>query len=353
VPELRQDIITGRWVALATERARRPDSFTQAQKESVPANAVCPFCAGHEQMTPPEVLSYRADASAPDAPGWSVRVVPNLYAAFKLEESGQQPADGLFPLRDAFGACEVIISSPDHAASTPLLPQAQVEQMVRAYRDRLAHHAKSSKLEYGLVLYNHGRSAGASLEHPHSQLYAITFVPPAVREELAGAQRFWQSHGVCAFCRLVEEEARAGERVVLATEDFLVFAPYASRVPFETWIVPRRHGAHFLQAEGSQLAGLADALRRTLLKLYQGLNDPPYNFFLHTAPLTGIGGRAGREGEGEPQPSQLLTGDPDASYHWHIEILPKLSIWAGFELGTGVIINVAKPEDTAAFLRAV
>ncbi len=331
MPQLRQDIVTGRWVAVATERARRPDSFTQAAKEAVAANTVCPFCTGNEHMTPPEVLSYRSNSSTPDTPGWSLRVVPNLYAAFKLELEGQDRVNGLFPVRDAVGACEVLISSPDHAAATPQLPLPQVEQMVRAYRQRMAYHAQNRNLEYVLVLYNHGRPAGASLEHPHSQLYAVAVVPPTVQEELLGARRFWQSHGVCAFCRLVEEEERAGERVVLANDRFLVYTPYASRTPFETWIVPRRHRAPFLDIDPEEQGALAVALRTTLGRLQTGLNDPPYNFYIHTAPL---------------------KSDCEAFYHWHLEILPKLSVWAGFELGTGIMINVARPEDAAAFLRS-
>ncbi len=331
MPQLRQDIITGRWVAVATERAKRPDSFTQAAKEAVAANAVCPFCAGHERMTPPEVFAYRADGSAPDTPGWSLRVVPNLFAAFQLEAEGQERVNGLFPMRDALGACEVLISSPDHALTTPWLPAAQVEQMVRAYRDRMAHHADNPRIEYVLVLYNHGQPAGASLEHPHSQLYAIGLVPPLVQEELLGSRRFWQSHGVCVFCRLVEEERRVRERVVFENDAFLVYAPYASRLPFETWILPKRHQARFLAAETGELRGLAQALRQSLRKLHEGLHDPPYNFYLHTAPL---------------------KGDHEAFYHWHLEILPKLTTWAGFELGTGIMINVTRPEEAAAFLRA-
>lgn len=331
MPQLRQDIVTGRWVAVATERARRPDSFTQAAREAVAANAVCPFCPGHEQMTPPEVLSFRPDGSAPNTPGWSLRVVPNLYAAFKLEPEGQDRVNGLFPMRDAVGACEVLVSSPDHAASTPQLPPAQVEQMIRAYLQRMAYHGQNPKLEYVLVLYNHGRPAGASLEHPHSQLYAVAVVPPTVQEELLGARRFWQSHGVCAFCRLIEEEERARERVVLENEHFLVYTPYASRTPFEIWIVPRRHRARFSDIDPEEQGALAAALQGALQRLQAGLNDPPYNYYIHTAPL---------------------KAQSEAFYHWHLEILPKLSVWAGFELGTGIMINVARPEDAAAFLRS-
>jgi len=277
LPQLRQDVITGRWVAVATERAKRPDSFTQAPREAVVAKDVCPFCPGNESMTPPEVLAYREPGTAPNGPGWWLRVVPNLYAAFRLEPDGQSGQDGPFIQIDAIGACEVLISSPDHRAPTPLLPRHQVEEIVQAYVDRYRAHQRNPALEYVLVLYNHGRPAGASLEHPHSQLYAVSVVPPAFQEELIGAQRHLKSTGQCAFCQAMAEESRAGVRVVLENEAFLVYAPYAARTPFETWIVPKRHAASFGDLEAREKGPLADALQRTLQAFRQGLNDPPFN----------------------------------------------------------------------------
>ncbi len=331
MPQLRQDLITGRWVAIATERARRPDSFTQAAREPVAAKDVCPFCPGHESMTPPEVLAYRTPGIAANGPGWWIRVVPNLYAAFRLQPDGQERRQGRFWQRDAIGACEVLISSPDHRAPTPLLSRHQVEEIVQSYVDRYRAHGQNPQIEYVLILYNHGRPAGASLEHPHSQLYAIAQVPPAFREEQAGATRFAADHGGCVFCRTIEEEREAGVRVILENGQFIVYAPYAARTPFETWIVPKRHAASFgdLDVEREK-AALAEALQTSLGALYRGLNDPPFNYYLHSAPL--------RSELGE-------------TYHWHLEIIPKLSIAAGFELGTGMWINVVKPEDAAAFLR--
>ena len=331
LPQLRQDLITGRWVAVATERARRPDSFTQAAKEAVAARDVCPFCPGHEAMTPPEVLAYRAPGTAPDSEGWWVRVVPNLYAAFRPEPDGQEQRDGRFWQRDAIGACEVLISSPDHQAPTPLLPRRQVEEIVQSYLDRYRSHAANPALAYVLILYNHGRPAGASLEHPHSQLYAIGLVPPGVIEELDGARRFREQHGACVFCSTLEDERRAGARVIFENDGFVVFAPYAARTPFETWIMPRRHTASFGDLDlKSEKPAFAEALQITLTALRQGLNDPPFNYFIHSEPVTG------------------RVAD---AYHWHLELIPKLSTAAGFELGTGMWINVVKPEDSAAFLR--
>jgi len=331
LPQLRQDLITGRWVAVATERARRPDSFSQAAKETVAARDVCPFCPGHEAMTPPEVLAYRAPGTAPNTPGWWVRVVPNLYAAFRLEPDGQEHQDGRFWQRDAIGACEVLISSPDHRATTPLLPRRQVEEIVQSYVDRYRQHAHNPALEHVLVLYNHGRPAGASLEHPHSQLYAVSLIPPSFLDELAGARRFHEAHAECVFCRTLEDERRAGARVIFENEAFVVFAPYAARTPFETWIMPRRHSASFGDLEvAKEKPAFAQALQLTLKGLYEGLNDPPFNYYIHSAPL---------------------KADVSDLYHWHLELIPKLSTAAGFELGTGIWINVVKPEESAAFLR--
>jgi UDPglucose--hexose-1-phosphate uridylyltransferase len=331
LPQLRQDLITGRWVAVATERARRPDSFTQAAKESVAAKDVCPFCPGHESMTPPEVLAYRAPGLPANGEGWWVRVVPNLYAAFRPEPDGQDHREGRFWQRDAIGACEVLISSPDHRTPTPLLPRRQVEEIVQSYVDRYRHHARNGALEHALILYNHGRPAGASLEHPHSQLYAIGVPPPSLDDELEGARGFREENGACVFCRTLDDERRAATRIVFENEAFVVFAPYAARTPFETWIMPRRHAASFGDLDLSrEKPAFAEALQLTLKALYEGLNDPPFNYFIHSAPF---------------------KADAAHAYHWHLELIPKLSTAAGFELGTGVWINVVKPEESAAFLR--
>ena len=282
-------------------------------------------------MTPPEVLAYRAPGSAPNSEGWWLRVVPNLYAAFRLDADGPDWQQGRFWQRAAIGACEVLISSPDHRAGTALLPQRQVEEIVQSYVDRYRQHAQNAALEQVIILYNHGRPAGASLEHPHSQLYAISLVPPAVREEVDGARQFFEAEGACVFCRTLEDERTAAARIVFENDGFVVFAPYAARSPFETWIMPRRHAASIGALDlSTEKPAFAEALRLTLGALYEGLNDPPFNYFIHSAPLK----------------AQL-----EREYHWHLELIPKLSIAAGFELGSGMWINVVKPEDSAAFLR--
>lgn len=287
-------------------------------------------------MTPPEVLAYRHPGAPANGEGWWVRVVPNLYAAFQPEPDGQERRDGRFWQRDAMGACEVLISSPDHQAPTPRLPRQQVEEIIQSYVDRYRHHLKSPALGYVLILYNHGRPAGASLEHPHSQLYAVGLVPPSFVEELEGAQRFFQAEGECVFCRTLADERAARSRVVFENDHFVVFAPYAARTPFETWIAPRRHAACFGELDVQrEKPALAEALQLTLQALYVGLNDPPLNYYIHSALVR-----------------DNIADAPAADvYHWHLEIVPKLSIAAGFELGTGIWINVVKPEESAAFLR--
>lgn len=282
-------------------------------------------------MTPPEVLAYRPAGTAPNSEGWWIRVVPNLYAAFRLEPDGHEHRENRFWQRDAIGACEVLISSPDHRSPTPLLPRSQVEEIVQSYVDRYRHHAQNPALEHVLILYNHGRPAGASLEHPHSQLYAISLVPPSFEEELVGARRFMGANHECVFCRTLRDEQLAGHRIIFENDAYVVYAPYAARTPFETWIVPRRHRASFGDLDlATEKPAFAQALQLTLGALYEGLNDPPFNYFIHSAPL---------------------KAQVDDAYHWHLELIPKLSTAAGFELGTGMWINVVKPEESASFLR--
>ena len=212
-----------------------------------------------------------------------------------------------------------------------MLERRQVEEIIQSYVDRYQHHAANPALEHVLILYNHGRPAGASLEHPHSQLYAIGVQPPSVDDELEGARRFLEANATCVFCRTLEDERRAGTRLVFENSAFVVFAPYAARTPFETWIMPRRHAASFGDLDlATEKPAFAEALQLTLKALQEGLNDPPFNYFIHSAPF---------------------KADAADAYHWHLELIPKLSTAAGFELGTGMWINVVKPEESAAFLR--
>ncbi len=333
MPQLRQDLVTGRWVAIATERAKRPSSFSRASATPVPPAAQCPFCVGHESMTPPEVMAYRAPGTEPNTPGWEIRVVPNLYPAFGPSDIEPITSHvGPYQTMTGVGVHEVLISSPSHGDDFAQLPVSQIEKVVRAYVERFDVHRKNPVIQYVLIINNHGKEAGASLEHPHSQLFGIPLVPFAAREELDGVRRYRAKHNRCVYCDILSTEQQAGERVIMENDWFLVYAPFASRTPFEASILPKWHSPRFETMSSEQQSAFASALHDLTARLFHGLNDPPFNFYIHTAPT---------------------HRDAEADYHWHLELLPKLAIAAGFELGTGVMINVATPESAAEYLRNV
>lgn len=328
MPELRKDPITGRWVIVATGRAKRPNDFSREPAKPF-GNGFCPFCYGAEQKTPPEVLAFRHN-SQPNQPGWSLRVVPNKFPALQIEGELDRQGDGVFDRMNGVGAHEVIIETPDHHASLADLPEKQVEDLLWAFKNRVLDLRQDHRLRYAVLFKNHGEGAGASLEHTHSQLIALPIVPKQVREEIEGAKSYFDYKERCIFCDVVRQEARTGVRLVTETDHFVALCPYAARFPFETWILPKRHDAHFEDSDPATLQNLAWILRGTLRKLDQALEHPAYNFIIHTAPL--------QEGA-------------MPHFHWHIEIMPKMSRVAGFEWATGCYINPTPPEEAAKFLR--
>ena len=332
MPELRQDPINLAWVAVATERGRRPHDFIKPPAETT-AGPGCPFCEGNERLTPPEVMAYRPAGSAPDGPGWELRVVPNLYPAFGpvAGDLGEHQV-GPYTAMNGLGLHEVLINSPRHDEDLGQAPLDSVERVVAGYIDRYQAHERYPTVKYSLIIVNHGREAGASREHPHAQIFGIPLVPPSVAAELEGVERYQREKGSCPYCDIVDFETQQGERVVYENAAFVVLAPFASRVPFECWVVPRRHDARFERTSGQERAHFAEALRSALGRLRRGLSNPPYNFFIHTGPH-----RSG----------------PLDRYHWHLEIMPKLSIAAGFELGSGLMIDSVAPEQAARYLRGI
>ncbi|MCL4459308.1 MAG: galactose-1-phosphate uridylyltransferase [Chloroflexi bacterium] len=333
MPQLRQDPIAGYWVVIATERAKRPHTFTQAPKEHTKPGRECPFCEGNERMTPAEVIAYRKPGSTPDSPGWYLRVVPNLYPAFGPAEGSLYPHQvGMYAVMQALGVHEVIIDGPDHHNDLGSLSVEQVATVVKAYVERYLAHKDNPIIKYILIIVNHGQEAGASREHPHSQLFGTPLVPAMIEQELAGTKLYQQKTGRCVYCAMLEEELQLGDRLIYENGSFVAFAPYASRVPFEMWILPRHHSSHFEVINEMQRYLFAESLHAVLGKLQQGLNDPPFNLYIHTTPCHDEAGGV---------------------YHWHVEILPKLSIAAGFELGSGIMINTATPESAAEFLCSI
>jgi UDPglucose--hexose-1-phosphate uridylyltransferase len=328
--ELRKDPIVDRWVIVAPERGQRP-SDVHLQPGRQPPN-VCPFCPGHERMTPNEVLAYRHSHTLPNTPGWTVRVVPNKYPALGPDGALRASVGGLFGVMNGVGAHEVIIETSDHEASLATLPMRHVEQVLWAFRSRLQELRQDRRLQSGLIFKNYGAAAGATLQHPHSQLIALPIVPKSLREELEGSGRYYREHGRCLFCDLVVQEVRLECRVIVENAAFIALAPFASRFPFEMWILPRRHAASFETGCGEAYGLLAMVLQKVLYRAYHLLNDPAYNLVLHSAPW-----RNADEG----------------SYHWHLEIIPRLTGVAGFEWGTGFFINSITPEAAARALRGV
>jgi UDPglucose--hexose-1-phosphate uridylyltransferase len=328
LPEFRKDPVTGQWVIVSTERAKRPSDFARAPVATKKLG-ICPFCPGNENLTMNEVLAFRS-SGAPNHPGWTTRVVPNRFPVLRTEGDFGRQSEGLYDRMNGIGAHEVIIDCPEHVTSLAETSETNVANVFRAFRERVADLKKDPRLEYTLLFKNHGQAAGASLEHSHSQLISMPVIPARVKEELEGAQRYFDSHGRCVFCDIICQESREEIRVVIENESLIVIAPYASRSPFEMWILPRKHETHFEHAALEIVQALARTLRVLLTKIDCALENPPYNFLLHN------GGMKDKE---------------MPHYHWHLEIIPRLVRLAGFEWGTNVCINPTTPEEAAKALR--
>ncbi len=328
MPELRKDPITGRWVIISTDRARRPSDFTRVTVEPSGAR-FCPFCPGNEDKTPPEVLSYHTDGLTHGG-RWSLRTVPNKFPALRVEGDLDRQGEGLYDRMNGIGAHEVVIETPDHMATLASMDERQVAEMLWAFRDRVLDLKKDKRLRYVMLFKNHGEAAGATLEHPHSQIIALPVVPKRVQEELDGARKYFEFKERCVYCDILRQDLKDSDRVILETDEFAAVAPFASRFPFETWLLPRRHESHFENIRESEVANLAWVLRNVLRKMDRVLEKPAFNLIVHSAPV------------------QEATSE---HYHWHIEIIPKLTRVAGFEWGTGFYINPTPPEEAARFMR--
>jgi UDPglucose--hexose-1-phosphate uridylyltransferase len=324
--------VTGRWVIISTDRWKRPNDFRLERAVSL-GREQCPFCPGREALTPPEVLSYRQNGGAPNTSGWDLRVVPNKYPALQVEGTLDRAGEGIFDRMNGIGAHEVIIETPDHDRTLAAMSEPEIERVLWAYRERILDLKRDIRLRYILVFKNHGAAAGATLEHTHSQLIALPIVPDFAREEIEGARRHFAVKERCVFCDIARQDLADPRRIVLENADIVVLAPYAPRFAFETWLLPKRHGARFEEAPRHEYESLARALKQVLQRMDRALETPSYNLIIHTAPFT--------------------DDDVEAVYHWHVEIMPKLTRVAGFEWGTGFYINPTSPEEAAQVLRSV
>ncbi len=337
--ELRKCPITGRWVIIAVERAKRPTDF--AIEKEIKKGGFCPFCYGNEHITPPEIYAIREPNTKPNTEGWKVRVVPNKFPALQREGELHKKGIGLYDWISGIGAHEVIIESPFHELSLAELPLQHFELVIKTYINRIKALYEDERIVYVQVFKNHGAIAGASLEHSHTQIIAIPTMPKAITERLNAGLKYYEFKERCLFCDIIWQEEKEKERIVMQSKFFLAYCPYASRFPFEVTIIPYTHSSDFTSMREEEIADFSYILKSTLLKLKHTLNDPPYNFVLHTIPN-----------------EVFLRKKPlskwhtlKETFHWHLEILPRLTKVAGFEWGTDFYINPTPPEVAARFLR--
>ncbi|HOJ70259.1 MAG TPA: galactose-1-phosphate uridylyltransferase [Syntrophorhabdaceae bacterium] len=328
MPEIRLNTITGDWVIIATERAKRPEDFScQKEKRELPSYSErCPFCPGNESMTPDETFRIAKNGM------WSVRSVPNKFSALSPVGNIEKSKDDFKYAISGVGLHEVIIETPQHNMTTALLPVEQVYDILLTYQNRMLAFYSDPRIEHVIIFKNHGVGAGTSLEHPHSQIVGIPVFPGQVMGRLGEAIRnyYYVNFGECLYCTYLKGELRDGSRIVAENDSFVAFVPYAALSPFHLWIFPRKHDACFASIDEKQLLDLSYILKDILLRLYKGLDNPDFNYMIRS----------------------LSPRGADSKYfHWYIAIVPRVSQAAGFELGTGMFINTALPEESARFLR--
>jgi UDPglucose--hexose-1-phosphate uridylyltransferase len=330
--ELRQDPTTREWVIMAPERAKRPQHMPKKRRaEELPDwDESCPFCPGNESQTPSEVLRIPTSS---ESPKWEVRVVPNRFAALGLNGDIVRREDGhLFRKMDGIGVHEVIIETPSHNTPLALMEYQAVEKVLLAYQKRYNALKRNRLFKFITIFKNHGWASGTSLVHSHSQLVATPITATYYRRKFDVAVDYYDDNGKCLYCDLLASELHKGDRIVANTNEFIVLHPYASRVPYETWIIPKSHCASFGLFSTAHLAELAMVLKDSLVCLYRGLDNPAFNLMVDTT---------------------TTEDEKDPYYHWHIRIVPRLTTIAGFEMGSGIYINTALPEDTARIMRQV
>jgi UDPglucose--hexose-1-phosphate uridylyltransferase len=327
--ELRHNLVTQDWVIIATERAKRPDQFSQKHtvKADVPCyDPKCPFCPNNEELTGPE--SFRLTNSE----GWLVRAVPNKFPALQPVGDVTRQYKDIHRSMSGIGYHEVIIENRRHDLTTALLTVEEIANILRVYRLRYTQIKRDHRMQTIIIFKNHGAGAGTSLEHPHSQITATPIVPRQLRTRAQEAMRYYDDTGECVFCHTLLYELNSGERIVHETKHFVAFVPYAALSPFHTWIFPRRHVSSFEDINSDELKDLALILKVVLSKLYHGLNNPDYNYMIRSIP----------------------TGENRTDYfHWYLAIIPRVTLAAGFELGSGMFINTSLPEESAEFLRSI
>jgi UDPglucose--hexose-1-phosphate uridylyltransferase len=327
--ELRRDPIGGRWVIVDTDHPSNPQDFEY--EPNTLKGGVCPFCYGNEAMTPPEIEAVREAGTSPNTPGWQVRVVPNKFPALQIEGDLDRRGVGIYDMSSGVGAHEVLIETPYHNKDIPDLLNSEVESFLSMYCRRALDLVKDRRFKFIMIFKNFGAAAGASLEHPHTQIVALPMVPKNAAEEIKGAHNYFEYRERCIFCDIIRQERQEKERIISENDYFISFCPFVSRFPFEIWIIPKKHSALFCHMPPEEIPALAVILKETIAKVKAVFPNLSYNFILHSSPVNGDGGAEG--------------------YHWHIEFMPKLTRVAGFEWGSGFYLVSTPPELAAKYLR--
>ncbi|HBY56774.1 MAG TPA: galactose-1-phosphate uridylyltransferase [Candidatus Atribacteria bacterium] len=334
--ELRKDPIIDNLVIISTERGRRPLDYKR-KKEKKKKN-YCVFCEGNESKTPPEKYAFREEGTLENTPGWKVRVVPNKYPALEMED-GKPIIEkvGIYEKMNGLGVHEVIIETPHHFENLDKLSIDNITLILKTYQQRYLSIFEDERIKYILIFKNYGIDGGASLEHSHSQLIATPIIPKRIEEELNGSTKYFHLKKRCIFCEYINQEIQFKERIIKETEKYVAISAFAARFPFETWVLPKFHNAYYEEISDDEIFDLARMMKEILFRINNKLNNPPYNFIIHTAPSKKF--------------STDEWTDLDKKYHWHIEIIPRLTKIAGFEWGTGFYINPTSPEEAAKVLR--
>ncbi len=323
MPRLRQNMTTGEWVVIAPGRSKRPQDFVSATSAKRVSKKDCPFCMENNKAYKTSIKEYETD---------NVYVIPNLYPAFVNEDEVTEQGGDFYPSYKSLGGHDVIILK-DHDKELEDLKRSTLEEYYHIYQKRINFFKKNPVVEYAMVIHNFGPESGASIVHPHSQLMASAVIPPRVDLELKTTKKYYQEHGSCVYCDLIKNELEDKIRIIGENNKFIAFTFWAARFPFEAWIMPKRHELFFEDIGRSERLALAEVFDQVLTKYDKALNQPPYNYYIHTTP-------------------PRLENEPHLKdyYHWHIEITPRVSNFGGYELGSGLVIDVVSPEKAASFL---
>ncbi len=315
------------WVVITTDNPKGPSDYLSFKPpyQRLGEAGVCPFCPGNEGMTPQAIFS-----SPRDGGGWSVRVIPNKFPFFHIEGEFDRHPEGMYDVMEAIGAHEIVVEAREHHQNLATLEPSQIEKILVAYQQRMIDLEKDQRFQQFLILKNY---PGVFNRHPHSHIMAMPVIPSRINEEIAGILDYYQRKERCIFCDMIKEEISMKKRVVLETGHFLVFSPFASRFPFETWVIPKRHSPDFHHLPEEALPDLSHVIQSLFMRYYKLLDDPPYSLTFHTSPVQSRFHRS--------------------EYHWHLEIRLRIGLREGFEWGTGFFVNPTPPEDAASYLRQV